>query len=115
MLDEPHKPIPVPRPYEPSHEGTTTGSEWGRIKGVDRVKLPKKSADETDSFVFRVGMKMQQLWEAEPDFWEDACAYMSRTAGYGGFAEFLAGGLRGNKRRQYIVRRGWHPSQKHSV
>ncbi|OAD53719.1 hypothetical protein WN48_09310 [Eufriesea mexicana] len=45
-------------------------AEWERIKQVGRVRLPKRSTQELGSYISRGGLKMQQFWVADPDFWE---------------------------------------------
>nr|UDL13940.1 MAG: polyprotein [Xiangshan flavi-like virus 1] len=79
-----------------------TGRAWESLKEIGRVRLPKRVSD-SGLYVSRGGLKMQQLWEADPDFWEDNRVYFDVTCGYGGFAEYTAMKMKRARPRQYLI------------
>lgn len=45
-----------------------TGRLWEEIKQLNRIRLPKRITREAGAYISRGGFKMQQLYEADPDF-----------------------------------------------
>lgn len=65
--------------------------------------LPKRVTQEAGAYISRGGFKMQQIYEADPDFFNDCKVFCDPTSGYGGFAEYLSFVFRGGVPRLYLL------------
>ncbi|OAD51890.1 hypothetical protein WN48_04066 [Eufriesea mexicana] len=75
---------------------------WESIEKLGRVALPKRTA-EGQGYVSRGGFKMQQLHEAEPQFFKDDHVILDPCAGYGGFAEYYRTAMKKKATKVFIM------------
>nr|QTJ63569.1 polyprotein [Hymenopteran flavi-related virus] len=77
-------------------------SAWESYEKLGRVALPKRTA-EGAAYISRGGFKMQQLHEADPNFFEDVKVILDPCAGYGGFAEYYSAAMASKAPKVYIM------------
>lgn len=80
--------------------------EWENMRYTLRYKLPK-SLEKRDTEELKVASrayyKMQQLYEADPAFFENTKVLFDPTSGYGGFTQYLTQKLREGAPRCILV------------
>nr|QTJ63566.1 polyprotein [Orthopteran flavi-related virus] len=90
-------------------------AQWDEVSHLERVVLPKRfseNAGQHTIFASRAFSKMQQLYEADPGFWQDVTFMVDLACGYGGFEQCL-----GNifyDQQKYIFTSSWN-IEKHRI
>nr|WPA70758.1 MAG: polyprotein [Chalinolobus tuberculatus flavivirus 1] len=81
-------------------------AQWEGLKSKHRVELPKRQDVLANEYKFRAsrgGCKMQQLVEQDREFFEDCECILDPTAGFGGFANYLAYAFKDNKPKSVYI------------
>ncbi|ALL52888.1 polyprotein [Shayang fly virus 4] len=82
--------------YKKLNDRCISKRQWEKLRYADRYRLPsslEQKANEEVKACSRAFYKMQQLFEADPAFFENCHTILDPACGYGGFSQYLSNKL----------------------